>query len=71
MQNVFLFHPKSSFRSGDIQFFVIFLFPHFLDSKGEMEVEFMMSWTDLQKCADVIFGITKKLLYITSSNLVR
>ena len=44
MQNVFfLFHPKSSFRSRDIQFFVIFLFPHFLDSKGEMEVEFMMS----------------------------
>ena len=31
----------------------------------------MMSWTGLHKFADVIFGITQKLLYITSSNLVR
>ena len=31
----------------------------------------MMSWIDLHKFADVIFGITQKLLYITSSNLVR
>ena len=31
----------------------------------------MMSWFDLHKFADVIFGITQRLLYITSSNLAR
>ena len=31
----------------------------------------MMSWTDLHKPTYVIFGITQKLLYITSSNLLR
>ena len=31
----------------------------------------MMPWIDLHKLVDVIFGITKKPLYITSSNLVR
>ena len=31
----------------------------------------MMSWTGLDKFVDVIFGITQKLLYITSSNLFR
>ena len=31
----------------------------------------MMSWTGLHKFADVIFGTAQKLLYITSSNLVR
>ena len=31
----------------------------------------MMSWIDLHKLADVIFGMTKKPLYITSSDLVR
>ena len=47
-------------------------FAHFPDWKGQMEVEqFMMSWFGLHKYADVIFGITQKLLYITSSNLVR
>ena len=30
-----------------------------------------MSLTGLRKLADVIFGITQKPLYITSSNLVR
>ena len=30
-----------------------------------------MSLIDLHKFADVIFGITPKLLYITSSKLVR
>ena len=30
----------------------------------------MMSWTGLHKLADIIFGITEKLLYITLSNLV-
>ena len=47
-------------------------FPHFPDSKGQMEVEqFMMAWIDLHKFADVFFRITQKLLYIISSNLVR
>ena len=31
----------------------------------------MMSWIDLHKFADAIFGITPKLLYITSPKLVR
>ena len=35
----FLVHQKSSFRSRDIQFFVIFPFPNFPDSKGQMEAE--------------------------------
>ena len=30
----------------------------------------MMSSIDLHKFADVIFGITQKLVYITSSDLV-
>ena len=47
-------------------------FSHVLDSKGQMEVEsFMMSSIKLHKFADVIFAITQKLLYNTSSNLVR
>ena len=29
----------------------------------------MMPWIALHKLADVIFGITQNLLYITSSNL--
>ena len=39
-EKCFLFHLKSSFRFWDIQFFVIFFpsFPHFPDSKGQMEV---------------------------------
>ena len=45
---IFIFSPnekrkfidlKSSFRSKDIQVFVVFPFPHFPDSKGQMEVE--------------------------------
>ena len=36
----FLFHPKISFRSRDIQILVIFSLPfQFPDSKGQMEVE--------------------------------
>ena len=38
---IFIFSPKSSFRSRDIQIFVSFSssFPHFPDSKGQMYVE--------------------------------
>ena len=49
-------------------------FPHFPDSKGQIIymswIYVMMSWTGLHKFEDVIFGITQKLLYITSSNLI-
>ena len=40
MKNV-LFYLKSYFRSGDIQIFEIFFpsFPHFADSKGQIEEE--------------------------------
>ena len=31
----------------------------------------MISWNDLYKIADVIFGLIQKRLYIKSSNLVR
>ena len=41
-------------------------FPHFPDSKEQMEMELFMSWIDLQKFEGVIFGITQKLLYITA-----
>ena len=39
-------------------------FPQFPDSKGQMEVKLFMSRIDLHKLADVIFGITRKPLYI-------
>ena len=65
MKNVFYF----SFRSRDIEFFVIFPFPNFPDSKGQMK------WNNLRiglhKFAAVIFKITPKPLYITPLNLVR
>ena len=40
-EKCFLFHLKSSFRSWDIQIFVIFFpsFPHFPDTKEQMKVE--------------------------------
>ena len=47
-------------------------FPHFPDWKGQIKLEWlMMSCIGLYKFAGVIFGITKKLLYITPSNLIR
>ena len=46
-------------------------FPNFPDSKGQMKAEwFMIWWTGLHKLAYVIFEITQKPLYITSSNLI-
>ena len=40
----FLFQQKSSFRPRDFQIFLFFLpsFPHFPDSKGQMELEYFM-----------------------------
>ena len=62
----FLFHQKSSFRSRDMRIFVIFSLPQFPDSKGQMEVEYiMMSSIDLHKFTDAILGITQKLFIIT------
>ena len=73
MKNVFYF-IKKLFSFSRYSSFCNFVpsFPHFPDSKGQMEVEYiMMSSVDLHKFTDVIFGITQKLFYITSSNLVR
>ena len=71
-EKCFLFHLKSSFRCQDIQIFVIFSFPCFPDSNGQMEVElFLMSSIGSHKFAGVLFEITQKQLYITPSNLVR
>ena len=39
--------------------------PHFPDSKEQIKVgEFMTSWIGLHKLVDVIFGVTRKPLYI-------
>ena len=76
----FLFHPKSSFRSQDIQIFCDFSssFPHFPDSKGQIRI--IYKWNngiieiiyDVVNClAGVISGITQKPLYNAPSNLVR
>ena len=73
-EKCFLFHQKKPFSFlRYINFCTVSpLFRQFPDSKEQMEVEYiMMSSIDLHKFADVIFGISQKLLYITSSNLVR
>ena len=70
----FLFQLKSSFPSWDIQIFVIFIFAFhtFQIQKDKWEWNNLrcheLAWIIL---ADAIFGITQKLLHITSSNLVR
>ena len=49
-----------------MRIFVIFSLPQFPDSKGQMEVEYiMMSSIDLHKFTDAILGITQKLFIIT------
>ena len=72
-KNVFYFIKKALFVLEIFNFLYFFpFFPHFPDSKRQMKLEwFMTSWIGLDEFADVIFGITQKLLYITSSNLVR
>ena len=72
-EKCFLFHKKKPFSFlRYINFCTVSpLFRQFPDSKEQMEVEYIMSSIDLHKFADVIFGISQKLLYITSSNLVR
>ena len=56
---------KTSFLRRFVQFFVIFFIPvHTFQTQKNNGVElFTMSWTDLHKFADVIFGITQKALY--------
>ena len=73
MKNVFISSIKLFSFSRYSNFFNFFpSFPQFPDSKGRMEVEYiMMPSIDLHKFTDVIVGITQKLFYITSSNLVR
>ena len=64
-EKYFLFHLQSSFCSRDIQFFVIFPLSKlcgFKRAKGSGIIYEVMNWLD------IIFGITQKLLYITSSN---
>ena len=70
----FFISPKKLFSFSRYSNFCDFLpsSPNFPDSKGQMKVEwFLMSWNGTHKFTDVIFGITQKPLYITSSNLVR
>ena len=71
-EKCFLFHLESSFCSQDIQVLVIFPFLSTLSrlkkTNGSGIIYDVMNW---HKFADVISGITQKLLYITPSNLVR
>ena len=65
---MFFISPKKLFLFSRYSHFCNFFpsIPHFPDSKGQVEVEqFMMSWIDLYKFADMIFGKTQRLLYIT------
>ena len=70
MKNAFYFIKKAFFVLKIFNFFPLpFEFPH---SKGQIEGEHtVMSSIDLHKLTDVIFGITQKLCYNPSSNLVR
>ena len=65
VKNVFCFIKKVFLFSRDLNF-CAFLpsFQHFRGLKGQMEKEeFLMSWTDLHKFVDVIFGIIQIALY--------
>ena len=53
-KKLFSFSRYSNFSS------VFASFPHFPDSKRQIEVEQFMSRIDLHKFADVIFGINQK-----------
>ena len=64
---MFFISPKKLFLFSRYSHFCNFFpsIPHFPDSKEQVEVEqFMMSWIDLYKFADMIFGKTQRLLYI-------
>ena len=71
MTNVFYFIEKALFVLFSIFKFLHF-FLHIPDYKWAYGNKIiMMSWIGLHKFATVIFGITQKSLYITSSNLFR
>ena len=61
LRKMFLFHLKSSFRSQNIQMFVIFSLPFHTFRGISYDV---MNWL-------AFFGMNQKPLYIMSSNLVR
>ena len=62
----FLFHRKRSFCSRDIQSFVIFSVPfHTFEIRKDW---FMMSWINLHKFADIIFGKLKSRFILTWSD---
>ena len=66
--------PKKLFSFSRYPDFCNFFpcFPYFSDLKGQMKVEqFIISWIGLHKVADVNFGMTQNLFYITSSDLVK
>ena len=70
-EKCFLFHLKSSFRSRDIQIFVIFPLStlyRFKRTNGSGIIYDVL--IALYKFAGVTFGITQEPLYITPSNLV-
>ena len=73
LSKMFLFHLKSSFCSQDIQVYVVFSLPFhtFEIQKDKWKWNNLLSRIDLHNIADIIFGITQKPLYITSSNLGR
>ena len=68
IKNVF-FIKKALFVLKILNFCNFFIiFPHFPDSKGQIEVgQFMMPWIGLHKFTNINVGINQKPLYITSS----
>ena len=73
MKNVFFLIKKALFILEIFNFLYFFPFLSMVSRFKRSNVGgiYMMSSIDLHKFTDVIFGITQKLLYITSSNLVR
>ena len=66
-EKCFLFHLKSSFLSQDILIslrFISSLSTHSRSNGSDESWIIMMSWTDLHKLINVIFGITQKPLCI-------
>ena len=70
----FLFHLKSYFRSRDIQMFVTFSLPFHTFQIQKDKWKWNNLWCNEFTCINLqmlIFVITQKLLYITSSNLIK
>ena len=74
LRKMFLISSKSSFRSRDIQIFVIFPLPLHTFQIQKNKWKWNNSWCHelaLHKLSGVIFGMTPEPFYITASNLVR